>query len=661
MKIKKFVFENLLKTKIDFKKFSKKLTLIGFESIVCDDYLDINIPYNRRDCNNVISIIKELCRFDDSYNLNYSVSLNKCIKENISIIIQDKKFCPIYSLAIIKSINLECELPKYIEDTLSINGITLKIPILNILNYVTLITGQPFHVYNLDYIKKTIILKKCANDFLFKTITGWETIIKKGTFIIESDKNIISIPGIIGSHETKIHKTTSNILIECAFFLKDTITCFSNMNNIITDSSERFSCGIDVSKVCYSLNYAIDLIINIFNGELKYKNYFLYNSKFPKNKLFSLSKTHIFLYTNINVFNINIVKIFNKLKFIVKNFKTKINIYIPFFRTDINTKEDIYSEILKLYGYNNILTHSKSFLHEKKLNSNNLTFTILLKNLGFNEIISYSFVDMKKELFFNINKNFIELSNPLSECLNILRPTLKQGLLNAISFNLNRQNCDLKLFEIGNVYFYSKKNNFCTAEIISIAITNKNEVNAKNFTILKKIIEQIILSVYDYSDIIFIDNCNNFFIDNMNTKIILNNKEIGELGCLKTSVLEKFSIKQNVYIASLTLNIQNTNKIKIFKEMSIYPGSIRDLSIIIENNINYFCIINFIRKMNIRDLEKISFLDCFYFKDLYKKSLTLRFNFKSNVKTLLDENITEYMKLIQDGLKKKFFCEIREQ
>ncbi|HIH2762904.1 MAG TPA: phenylalanine--tRNA ligase beta subunit-related protein [Candidatus Azoamicus sp.] len=651
----------LLGKKINIQKLIEKLNILGFESNLIENYLDIAIPYNRSDCNNLISILNEIKNFDKKFSINLLKNETHDVKKKsyIKVKISDKSFCPIYSYAILDNINIKKNIPTYIKETLQLNDINSVNNLIDIINYATIITGQPFHSYDLSMLNNEINIFKTTESCIFYSINNLKIKIPENIFIIKSKKEIISIPGIIGSLNSKVSENTKIILLESAFFDSDAINYMTEKLKILTDSSQRFINKIDYKLTVKSLIFVTDLISKILKSKKTHINVKIKKIYLPKDNQICVKKNFFLNLLSNNISNNSFNTYINNVFLKKREFKKNIIFNIPNNRKDLEIKENVFSEIVKLYGYNNIVPTKLKNTFFKKEVENDVTYNIsyFLKSIGFNEIISYSFVDFEIEKFFNDKKNFIYIKNPISEKMNVMRRTLTQGLIKSAKFNINRQNVKLNLFEIGNVYEKYAVNKFHTENVLSLIVTDKIN-NYDTFFNIKNIINRLLKIAFNIDEIDLIESNYSFLNQKINLSITLDSKEIGYIGMIKKNILNVFELKQEFYTFSLFLDRINNNFFKKIEEISKYPYSIRDLSIIIKANIKYKDIIIFIKSLKITDLIKISFLD-FYDITEIDKSLTLRFKFGSKIRTLLDNDVSNSMNIVQNNLKIKFNINIR--
>lgn len=655
MKININLLKNILNKKNNIYEVIEKLTFLGFESLKVKDYINIDIPYNRPDCDNIFSVLNEIKRFDKNFSFNIFnfKQLNLKLNKNVHVSILKKNVCPIYFGVILEKISIKKRLPNHIIDLLLLNDISLSNDIINVINYCTLITGQPFHCYNLESINKSITLSESEKDFSFFSKKNDKIKIEKYTPILKSNYIDLSIPGIIESYDSKVTDNVKNIFVECAFFESYFIKDLYKKITIKTDSGNRFSNKVNFNLTKQAFYYLINLFYYCFNCDLSIIKPNITKMFFPKQNKIKISKDKLLNIFTSSQHDKRIVKCVKNVFLVKKYSKNFLTFNIPYDRSDITSEENIFSELIKLYGTNNLNIHNLNFNFIKSENIND-KLRDFFKVIGFNEIISYSFVNYDKEILFSDKNKLIFVENPMSENMNVLRNTLIQGLLESVNFNSNRQQIDLKLFEIGNTYNKINSFNFNTEEHMSVIISDKLKDNYENFFNLKSLAQEILYSIYRIKKFDLIKSkC--FYLDTeINSSIIFNKKEIAKIGLIKKSILTKFNLKQNTYFFNLNLNnISNLVKESFFKSISKYPTIIRDLSFIIKNDIVYTDILKFIKKLNIKFLTKIIYINSFNI-DKNINSLTFRFKFQDMFKTLKEGEILLALDYIRYSLKLYF-------
>ena len=662
MKISINLLKKWIGSHLDIKDVTDKLTLIGFETYIEKDKINVSIPYNRNNCANLFGIYNEIAKIFSVENIK-QYHFKSTFKNDIKIKINDREFCPLFYGIVIKNINNNIILPKYIEEFLVDNNITLVNPLINIINYVTLIVGQPLHAYDLDTISTNIIITKTRDVEELILLNKKQIQLNKSTPVISDGKKIIAIPGIIGSYITRVKNDTNNIFLESAYFNSDMINDLSKECDIETYASNVFKNSINPALTKFALIYA-SYLINKLQGcsysdviEKECKKYI------PKKTQINLYKTNISTIIGCKISDQIIEQNLKKIRLKFKKFKNYWKIDIPPHRKDLTLEENIIAEIVQLYGYHNIPSIPMKTDMIFKIHQSEESITIdkimsLLTNHGFFEVITYSFVDGEIERYLHGNTNIITLRNPMSQNLNVMRSNLLQGLLKNVKYNLNRGQDKISIFEIGNVF--SNKQNISAQKVLAgICTTNliykkQNGYENTDFFVIKNFIKQIYTQIYKQTNLKFYKADVDYLDEALNACILSNNKKIGVLGLINKAILEKFSIKQALYFFHLELYTQEEKIIPFFKKISKYPQVQRDVSLILKNTIIYDDVISFIKILNIENLITFNLLDLYNLENEDMKSMTLRFTFQDMNTTLIDEIINSKMMFLQKKLEDEF-------
>lgn len=649
MKININILKSWLGKNLNIDVIINKLNFVGFETTIEKNTTNTIIPYNRNNCHNLFSIIHELSGLT---NLLYFKK--KCAKlkrkihvENHYVKIKNTNFCPTYFSIIIKNFNNNIKSDTKVKKLLQDNNINLHNYIVDLTNYMLLITGQPFHAYDLDKINSEIIIQEIEKDQIFYTINNNEINIKKNTPVITDNSNkILALPGLIGSSYAKVDKNTKNILIECAVFEKNKIKELAKEYNIQTNSGNIFECGVDLNITDIAFNYCLKILNKNQNIKLN-----AYSNK-QKNILFkpSILKITKKQITNIIGQEINDITLEEYFKNRLLKFKKYNNywkIKIPYNRSDINIHSSIISEILKCHGYKKINTKPiKNNLIPYEIQSHySKNIKQYLIDLNFNEVINYSFVEENIEHIL-FDRNFLKIENPMSDKMNIMRSSLLQGLLKNVANNTHRHNNEpLNFFELGSVW----PNKTDTKSNLGIISTGEyllpNLYNTeKTFYIIKNIIENICIKILNKKNLDFNANVKftKCFNQKISAEIYLDNLNIGTIGLINNSVLHLLNIHKNVYFAEIFLdNIHSKKNTVKFIPFSKLPKITRDISFILNTSISYKEIFNYINTLEIKNLKTFYLINTYIStQNIKKKTLTFRFIFQNITTTLKDEDVS---------------------
>ena len=652
-----------------------------------DQIIDIDLTPNRNDAMSHIGVAKDLYAKLKWEKLKCKINLPKLKdktgdkKNKIKIDIKEKKLCLRYSGVIIKNIEVK-ESPEWLKNKLNAIGVKTINNIVDITNFILHETGHPLHAFNLDKIKgNKIIIKKNKKNYILETLDDIKRKTHEEDLMICDNINPMCFAGIMGGKNSMVNKTTKNIFIESAYFNPTQIRKSAKRHNINSDSSFRFERGCDPSQTVKNLFRAIELIQKT-NEDINVEHEIIdiYPEKInPKKIEISYNNINKILGSKIPAKDIN--KILKLLAIdILQTTKDKAIILIPTNKSDLYREIDITEEVARIYGYNNINSNknpSISFPH--KTNNDNLEYNIISEFLADNGLFEVLNNSLVKSQFNTKQKNQITMLNPLSLEMNSMRQSLFYGLLNNISYNLNRKQENIKIFEFGKIYFTktSKKNNlnnYKESNCLSIMACGLKEnlswSNTKNnqidFFWLKNITDQI-LDKCNIKEIKSKEIKDDFFeygveYSNNNTKT---KNYVAKLGKVKKDILNNMRIKKDVFYAELNWeilckNIKENKKI-IFTPNSKYPEVKRDLSILIDKKIKFQEIKNCILDIDSQLIKNVDLFDVFEGNKSTnnKKSYSISIILEDKRKTLIENDIQGIIDKIILQLKNKLNIEIR--
>jgi phenylalanyl-tRNA synthetase beta chain len=637
-------------------------------NILEDNILEISITPNRSDAMSHYGIARDLhialkARGYKS-NLISPPIFNNINKQSnfkkIKVFIKNKKKCLRYSGLILSNIKIDFS-PFWIQKKLKSIGLNPINNIIDIINFVIHEFGQPIQIFDLDKIKNKKIKIKNTNNFIpFKGSDGILRYLGLQDLIIFNYKFPIALAGILNNINFSITRKTKNIFLESSFYNPIIIRNCTKKHNINNDSSFRFERGIDPNNIIYILKRIIFFIKKIlfFNFYLKYIDF--YPKKIKHNKIiFSYKRMNIFIGKKISYKKIKNILSILEIK-ILSEKKKKLKILVPFYRIDVKREIDVFEEILRIYGYNNIkISNIMNFSIKNHIIINNNKIKNIISeqlvNNGFYEVINNSILK-NNYLIFLKKKKIIKIINKSTPEFSILRPTLLFGMMENIKYNINKKNLNLKFFEWGKIFFKKKKKILEKNYLSIILINNKLKYN---FFYLKGIIIQIIKKFGIINSIEEIIKNNNSFFEK---KIIIKykKKKIIELGNIKNNILNFFKIKKNIFFSEINykflLKIIKNNKI-FYKNFSKYPIITRDISLIINDNILYKEIYKLIRYIENKYIKKIQLIDTYKGIQIpkKKKSYTIRLYIEEKNKILTENIIYNLQKIF----KKKFNAKIR--
>ena len=596
----------------------------------------------------------------------------KKIKINVEDIISTPRYCGI----VMENITVK-ESPKWLQNKIISIGLSPINNIVDITNYVMHDIGQPLHAFDYDKIEgQTINVKKYQKEIKFKTLDDIERLINSNDLTISDSKKPLCLAGIFGGIDSGISEKTSTIFIESAFFDPVTVRKSAKHHNLSTDSSYRFERGIDPNTTKYALKRAVLMIKEICTGSIVSSDLIdLYPKPFEDTQIIlGFEKIEKTIGQKIEK---EVVKnIISSLDIKINSItESNLGLSIPNYRNDVKREADVIEEILRIFGYDNINSSVKinqSIILEKNNHKNKLIDLISnhLVSLGFYEIMTNSLISDKKNSLNKDTKGLknVDVLNYSSIDQSQLRSSMIFSGLDILKYNINRKKNNLKLFEVGKEYHKSDDGKYVEIEKLALFICgfkNDNHWNTlekkSDYFFLKGIIKSI-------TDRLGFSNVKSKPITSDNISdgetIFYNKSEILSFGLISKDVCEYFDINEKVLYAEIDVKtVLDKYSIKPvqFKSISKFPEVTRDLSILIDDDLNFDKIYKTTKQIDQNLIKDVSLFDVFEGKNLpkNKKSYGISFKLQDNKKTLSENEIEKVMGKIISRLKKEFNAELR--
>ena len=640
-----------------------------------DNILEIGLTPNRSDAMSHYGVARDLKAFYDFKSIKSKIVLPSVnsfesvkLDENFKINIEDTVKCPFYSGLIIKNIKVGHS-SKELQNKLKSIGLKPINNVVDITNFVMHEIGQPLHAFDLDKIEN-ISVKSLKSGTKFKTLDENIIELDKEDLMICSSNKPLCLGGVYGGYESGVSDSTTNLFLESAIFDPVTIRKSSKRHQLFTDASYRYERGVDPEKVLYALKRAA-ILIKENNPKSSSSDIIVEDNLKLETKDIYLRYNKIDSVTGQKIDKDVITQILSSLDFEIKNHTEEgLNIVAPNYRCDVYREIDVIEEILRVYGFNNIPVNSKISMSMPEIGKNkiNKIESIISNNLigiGFNEIINNSICSpgtnekFKKEPVKLINPQGIELSN--------LRNSLIPNTLESIKHNYNRQNRSLKLFEIGNIYFLEDEN-YIENKRLNIAVTGEifkenwiSKYSKNNFYYIKGVAENLLRQL-NISNIRYEINNDDLFEYRLN--IYSNKKIIGFLGELNSDYTQEFSLEQKIHMLNIDLDNIKMRSLNVkHQELSKFPSSRRDLSMLLNDEISFDAIKELAFKLENKILIDVNLFDEYKGKNIEdkKKSFAVSFTFNDSKKTLTDKVIDKIMMNLTDKYKTELGAVIRDK
>lgn len=666
---------------IDIKELTRRLTEQGvsFEGMVKvgNDYvLDLEITPNRPDLLSVFGIareIKAMLRKDfkkNPFGITEAVSSNGSA---IAVEVENNYDCPRYTGCYIENIKVDSS-PEWMRRRLELSGVRSLNNVIDITNYVLLEMGHPLHAFNAESIKGNKIKVRRAKDGeSIVTLDGIGRKLDKNFLIIADDERPIALAGIMGGENSGIQNDTKNIFIESAYFRPSLIRKGARRLRLVTESSYRFEREADINALIPALLRTRKLIIKLCNGKMKGGITDIYKEEKAKQKRVYFSTEWLNGFLGSNLSRKEITEPLNLLGLRLKG-DTRIEAEIPSFRRDIERKEDIAEEVIRMVGFDSI-PKSKKIRFDKvgSIPQDSLKIKKIkdyLISLGYDEAVNISFVSYDEVNSLKMGLKPVKVLNPITSDLTYLRPTLLLGLLKAMNRNINIGVKDIRIFEVGNVFLWnSSKNQVDEPMRIAGLITGKvkkydwrGENRAFDYYDLKGGIEGL-FDVFKIKDVRFEEKEENFGLLEEGSIIYLEKDRVGIMGVLSNRIKDNFDLLGKVLFFEIEL-LPLLNLISFdykFKEVPRYPAVLRDLCLLVPDNVTHQEIEEAIKKSSKGMIENIQLFDTYHSKKFTRRlrSFTYSLTFRSDNGTLNDEKVNAVVNGILEVLNNRLGVKLR--
>jgi phenylalanyl-tRNA synthetase beta chain len=648
--------------------------------IETDEVFEIGLTPNRADAMSHWGVARDLRAGLIQKNSNQSELITPSVNKfkvdkrtlKIDVKVEDIKLAPRYCGVTISGITVKPS-PEWLKNRLKSIGLTPKNNIIDVTNYVLHEIGQPLHAFDAAKINGNILVKTVASGTKFTTLDGIERSLHEEDLMICDEKGPLCIAGVFGGQNSGVSENTNTIFLESAYFNPVAIRKTAKRHTLSTDASFRFERGIDPSITEYALKRAAILIQEVAGGEITSDIIDVYQKKIEDFSVV-LNFNNVSKIIGQEIPKETIKKILVSLDIKVTSVsESSLGLIIPAYRVDVQREIDVIEELLRVFGYNNInftkklnATVSNSGRTEdykvQNIIANQLT------SLGFNEMMANSLTTPDYiKLSENLREEFnVLILNPLSNDLSAMRQSLLFSGLEAISFNINRRNSDLKLFEFGKTY-HKLPSGFDEPKHLTLFTTGNrlqeswtNPQKPSDFFLFKGYVDTI-LSRLGISKTQYKPVTSDVFAEGIaigaGTEILV------EFGTVKKSILKHFDIKQEIFYADFNWNAilkSLSNKIK-FTEISKYPEVRRDLALLVDEKVAFDDVYNIARQSEKSLLKDITLFDVYVGANLPegKKSYAVSFTIQDDCKTLTDTQIEKIMSKLQNNFETQLGAQLR--
>ena len=637
-----------------------------------DPVIDIDLTPNRGDCLSQEGIAREVSALAESaFEPPYVIKpVEAAFDSAIDVVVEAAPACPRYLGIEVRGFNTDVKTPLWMQERLRRCGIRPISLIVDITNYVLLELGQPMHAFDADTLQGAVVVRMAQAGEQLTTLDGKTLTLQPNTLVIADASGPIALAGIMGGEATAVSEQTQRIFFESAHFAPDAIAGRARQYGLHTDASHRFERGVDPELPEKALWRAVDLLLELAGGEVSRVVRRESPAHLPQPATIRLHQHKIERVLGM-VFPANLVEsLLKRLHFEVHPVEPGVwDVTAPSWRFDMAIEEDLIEELARLYGYNRLpesAVHAPmqlGQLPETQLDENRLRTALVER--GYHEVITYSFIDRDSAERFALDQALVSLSNPLSEDLSTLRPSLLPGLLKALSYNQKRQHLRVRVFEIGRV-FEDRADDYGQQVRIGGAIYGSRKplhwdtpVEVVDFFDIKGDVEAL-LAAADVA-VRFEPAEHPALHPVQSAQVVHDGEIIGWLGQLHPALYKALKIAQPVFVFELQLAPLLQARLPQAETVSRFPEVLRDLAFVVDADVPLAQLDAAIAAHAPAILKQWQWFDLYTGENLPagKKSLAVKLRFSDVARTLEDADVDAAVNQIVDGMARDTGAQLR--
>ncbi|RKZ84106.1 MAG: phenylalanine--tRNA ligase subunit beta [Gammaproteobacteria bacterium] len=634
--------------------------------------IDVDLTPNRSDCLGIAGIAREVGVLTGSDVTDWPQEVvTEETDTHLAVEIKARADCPRYVGRVIENIDVNALTPVWMQEKLRRSGLRSIGPVVDVTNYVMLELGQPMHAFDLDKLNGGIKVRSSQQDEKITLLDGQEVTITDNTLVIADQSSPLALAGIMGGQDSSVDDQTKNIFLEAAFFNPLAIAGRARGYGLHTDSSHRFERGVDPELPRLAIERASALLLTIIGGQVGPITEVVSEADLPQTQVIKLRADRIKRVLGIHIDAGQVEDQLTRLGLTVEKNDECWQVTVPSFRFDLAIEVDLIEELGRLYGYDKLpQTRPQGTVLTTDISEHTLAthrLQSLLVDRGYQEAITYSFVDPTIQQHLAVEgEQAIELANPISADLSMMRTSLWPGLIQALVYNLNRQHERVRLFEVGRIFKGTKDNVEQHRQIGGVLCGSRyaeqwsEKQRPVDFFDAKADVEAL-LAVGGEGNIRFVAEQHPALHPGQSARVYKGEQAIGWLGALHPRLNKPLDLKTRVYVFELALSAVLKAQVPAFESVSKFPALRRDLALIVDTQTTAGEIDHCLNGIRSDILKGIQLFDVYSGDgvELGKKSIAVAFHLQHKERTLTDEEVESLMQSMAQILQEQIGAVIR--
>lgn len=628
-----------------------------------DEVIELAITANRGDCMSMIGVARETALvMDVPLNVPEIPAQTAQHTDTFPVELQASEACPRYVGRIIRNINPQAATPIWMQEKLRRAGVRSISATVDVTNYVLLELGQPMHAFDLDTLQGGIVVRYANAGETLKLLDGQTATLRNDTLVIADATQPVAMAGIMGGEPTSVTDATRNVFLESAHFRPAKIMGKARSYGLQTDSAARFERGVDPDMPVKAMERATQLIVSICGGEVGTLVDTVADTSVLQRKTILLRPERIRRVLGVTMDAATVEGVLARLNCTFTSSDAGWHVQAPLARFDLNIEEDLIEELARVRGYDSIPAELRPRApritqpSETAVRRENLRHALVAR--GYQEAVTFSFVDPKMEHLLAPGTDNIALANPISADLGVMRSTLWSGLLRAVTYNVNRQQSRVRLFEIGPAFSQGEDGKPQQKTMLSGVLTGNlypeqwGQVNRPvDFYDLKGDVETLLEQVMG-TQFYFAPVAHAALHPGQSAEIMTQTAVVGWMGMLHPRIEEQLGLEQPVYVFELDMGLLMQRVLPKYQAISKFPAIRRDLALLVREDTLAVALENAVKKTAIPQLMSYYLFDIYTGKGIPagQKSVALSLVIQDSTRTLEDAEVNRIVDTVITSL-----------
>ena len=638
-----------------------------------DNAIELGLTPNRADCLGMIGLAREVAVLNRMAITAPSIDeVPATIDATFPITLESPADCPRYVGRVVRGVNARAATPEWMKERLRRSGVRSLGPVVDVTNYVLLELGQPMHAFDFAKLSEGIRVRRALAGEILKLLDESEAKLDPDTLVIADARGPLALAGIMGGDASAVGEETTDIFFESAYFNPQSIAGRARRYGLHTDASHRYERGVSPALQREALERATALLVAIAGGQPGPVTDVCKAEHLPERAPIRLRRARIERVLGAAIADAEVEDILTRLGLVLETTADGWRATPPAWRFDLAIEEDLIEELARIHGYNRIVTTAPmaplGIIGTPEGRVDDGTLRRVMIERGYQEAITFTFVDPKLQAVLDPDNAPIALANPISADLAVMRTTLWASLIPAVLHNVRRQQTRVRLFETGLRFLREGDETAQEKMIAGVALGSRlgEQWGAPNAAVdfydMKGDVEALLRFVRPSASVGFEAGVHPALHPGQSARIVVNERPVGWLGALHPNVAKALDLPGRTLVFELDLSVFRQGSVPKFSELSKFPAIRRDLAVVVERDLPAARLEAVVREAAPETLQEFRIFDVYTGEgiDSRSKSVALGLTLQAHSRTLTDAEVDAAMENVVAALKTELGATLRD-